>query len=191
VERGSGGEGSFRFAHGEVSVTYQPTIYKKIKLGTHENVGWGKIHLPEQELHTTAYWLCVPPLVADNMPGKNALQAGLVGLANVLSQMAPLYLMCDPRDLGVVPQVKNPFTGQSTVFLYESYPGGIGFSKKLFEIHSQLLEAASELIGACACVEGCPSCVGPAMEVGRDGKKHTLDLVNGLLVAADHLASRQ
>ena len=101
--------------------------------------------------------------------------------------MAPLYLMCDPRDLGVVPQVKNPFTGQSTVFLYESYPGGIGFSKKLFEMHSQLLEAASELIGACACVEGCPSCVGPAMEVGSDGKKHTLELVNGLLVVSDHM----
>jgi DEAD/DEAH box helicase domain-containing protein len=187
LEMSSGQQSDAPRNYGDVMVSAQPTIYKKIKLGTHENVGWGKIHLPEQELHTTAYWLCIPPVVADNMPGKNALQAGLVGLANVLSQMAPLYLMCDPRDLGVVPQVKNPFTGQSTVFLYESYPGGIGFSKKLFEMHSQLLEAASELIGACACVEGCPSCVGPAMEVGPDGKKHTLDLVNGLLVASDHL----
>ncbi|MEO8288349.1 MAG: DEAD/DEAH box helicase [Chloroflexota bacterium] len=169
--------------YGDVMVSAQPTIYKKIKLGTHENVGWGKIHLPEQELHTTAYWLCVPPIVAENMGSKNQLQAGLVGLANVLSQMAPLYLMCDPRDLGVVPQVKNPFTGLSTLFFYESYPGGIGFSKKLYEMHMQLLEAASELIRACACDDGCPSCVGPAMEVGVGGKAHTLDLVNGLLVA--------
>jgi DEAD/DEAH box helicase domain-containing protein len=170
--------------YGDVMVSAQPTIYKKIKLGTHENVGWGKIHLPEQELHTTSYWLCVPPVVADNMRGKQALQAGLVGLANVLSQMAPLYLMCDPRDLGVLPQVKNPFTGQSTIFLYESYPGGIGFSKKLYEMHATLLEAARELIKACACVEGCPSCVGPALQVGPDGKQHTLELVIGLLVAA-------
>jgi DEAD/DEAH box helicase domain-containing protein len=170
--------------HGDVMVSAQPTIYKKIKLGTHENVGWGKIHLPEQELHTTAYWLCVPQLVADHLPGKEALQSGLVGLANVLSQIAPLYLMCDPRDIGVVPQVKNPFTGLSTVFLYDTYPGGIGFSKKLYEIHEGMLQAASELVGACSCDDGCPSCVGPAMEVGPGGKKHTLDMLNGLLVAA-------
>jgi DEAD/DEAH box helicase domain-containing protein len=170
--------------HGDVMVSAQPTIYKKIKLGTHENVGWGKIHLPEQELHTTAYWLCVPQIVADNLPGKEALQSGLVGVANVLSQIAPLYLMCDPRDIGVVPQVKNPFTGLSTVFLYDTYPGGIGFSKKLYEIHGGMLQAASELVSACACDDGCPSCVGPALEVGSGGKRYTLDMLNGLLVAA-------
>jgi DEAD/DEAH box helicase domain-containing protein len=71
------------------------------------------------------------------------------------------------------------------VFLYDSYPGGIGFSKKLFDIHGMLLEAASELIRACACDEGCPSCVGPAMEVGLDGKKHTLDVINGLIVTGN------
>ncbi|MEO5952626.1 MAG: helicase-related protein, partial [Chloroflexia bacterium] len=119
--------------HGDVMVTAQPTIYKKIKLGTHDNVGWGKIHLPEQELHTTAYWLCVPPEVAAILPTKVALESGLTGLANVLGGMSPLYLMCDPRDLGVVPQMKNPFTNQSTIFIYDTYPGGIGFSKKLYE----------------------------------------------------------
>lgn len=170
--------------HGEVMVAAQATIYKKIKLHTHENIGWGKIHLPEQELHTTAYWLCVPPIVAENMPGKEALQAGLVGLGNVLAGMSPLYLMCDPRDLGVVPQVKNPFTGQSTIFLYDSYPGGIGFSKKLYEMHATLLEAGAELVKACGCENGCPSCVGPATEIGPGGKVHTINLINGLLVAA-------
>jgi DEAD/DEAH box helicase domain-containing protein len=175
--------------HGEVMVSAQATIYKKIKLHTHENVGWGKIHLPEQELHTTSYWLCVPSMVSDNMPGKDALQAGLVGLGNLLSQMAPLYLMCDPHDLGVVPQVKNPFTGQSTIFLYDSYPGGIGFSQKLYDMHATLLEASANLLRACGCEDGCPSCVGPAMEIGPGGKRHTLDLINGLLVAATHKTS--
>jgi DEAD/DEAH box helicase domain-containing protein len=173
--------------YGEVMLSAQATIYKKIKLHTQENVGWGKIHLPEQELHTTAYWLCVPSIVADDMAakgGKAALQAGLVGLGNVLTSMAPLYLMCDPRDLGVVPQVKNPFTGFSTIFLYESTPGGIGFSKKLFEMHTTLLQAAAEVVKACECESGCPSCVGPAMEVGANGKRHTQELINGLLVVA-------
>ncbi|MDQ3930941.1 MAG: DEAD/DEAH box helicase [Chloroflexota bacterium] len=174
--------------YGEVMVSAQATIYKKIKLHTHENVGWGKIHLPEQEMHTSAYWLCVPPVVAEGMTNA-ALQAGLVGLGNVMSQMAPLYLMCDPRDLGVVPQVKNPFTGQSTIFLYDSYPGGIGFSRKLYDMHTILLEAASELVQSCGCEDGCPSCVGPAMEVGPGGKGHTLDLITGLLVASGQNAT--
>ncbi len=169
--------------HGDVMVTAQPTIYKKIKLGTHENVGWGKIHLPEQELHTTAYWLSIPSTVADSLPTKVALQSGLVGVANALSGIAPLYLMCDPRDLGVVPQMKNPFTNQSTIFIYDTYPGGIGFSKKLYEMHKTLLEAADELIAACPCVEGCPSCVGPALQVGPDGKRHAQELIRGLLAA--------
>lgn len=184
LDIGSGEPSDAGRNYGDVMVSAQATIYKKIKLGTHENIGWGKIHLPEQELHTTSYWLCVPPLVVEDMGGKDALQAGLVGLSNVLSQVAPLYLMCDPRDLGVAPQVKNPFTGQSTIFLYDSYPGGIGFSRKLYEMHGTLLEAAIELVRACPCEDGCPSCVGPAMEVGPGGKQRTLDLVNGLLVAA-------
>jgi DEAD/DEAH box helicase domain-containing protein len=170
--------------HGDVMVTAQPTIYKKIKLGTHDNVGWGKIHLPEQELHTTAYWLCIPPEVATLMPTKVALESGLTGLANVLGGMSPLYLMCDPRDLGVVPQMKNPFTNQSTIFIYDTYPGGIGFSKKLYELHVTLLEAAGELIRACPCVEGCPSCVGPSMQVGFDGKFHAQTMIEGLLGVA-------
>jgi DEAD/DEAH box helicase domain-containing protein len=84
----------------------------------------------------------------------------------------------------VVPQVKNPFTGQSTIFLYDSYPGGIGFSRKLYEMHRVLLEGSRDLIGACGCEDGCPACVGPAMEVGPGGKRHTLDLISGLLVVA-------
>ncbi len=188
LDIGSGEPQDAPHNYGDVMVSAQATIYKKIKLLTHENVGWGKIHLPEQELHTTAYWLCVPPIVAANMPSR-AMQAGLVGLGNVLAQLAPLYLMCDPRDLGLVPQVKNPFTGQGTIFLYDSYPGGIGSSRKLYEMHGTLLEAAGELIKGCGCEDGCPACVGPAMEVGPGGKAHTLDLITGLLTA-DNAARR-
>jgi DEAD/DEAH box helicase domain-containing protein len=86
--------------HGEVEVTYLPTIFKKIKLHTHENVGWGKIHLPEDSFHTTAYWLTIPGEVGQLIP-MSELEAGLVGVAHVLGQVAPLFLMCDPRDIAV------------------------------------------------------------------------------------------
>ncbi len=166
--------------HGEVMVSALATIYKKIKLGTHENVGWGKISLPEQQMHTTAYWLTVPDAATANL-GKDDLQAGLLGLANVMSTIAPLYLMCDPRDLGCEPQIKSPFTKKPTIFIYDSYPGGIGFSQRLYDLHAELLRAAADLITACDCEAGCPSCVGPAVEIGSDAKGATLRLLGGMV----------
>jgi DEAD/DEAH box helicase domain-containing protein len=163
------------FAHGEVSVTYQPTIFKKIKFDTHENVGWGKIHLPEEELQTTAFWVAIPEARTIGLP-KEEIEGGLVGLASLLGAVAPLYLMCDPRDVGVVPQVKSPFTGLPTVFVYERVPAGVGFAERLFTMRHDLLRAAAELAQRCTCESGCPSCVGPAGIVGERGKIGSIHL---------------
>src|SRR5207253_2767339 len=102
-------------------------------------------------------------------------QEGLLGLANVLVGVAPLFLMCDPRDVGVVAEVKSPFNGLPSIYLYDNYPGGVGFSPRLFELHVQLLTAAYELIVACPCESGCPSCVGPAG--GGAGKAAALEIL--------------
>jgi DEAD/DEAH box helicase domain-containing protein len=168
---------------GEVRVTALPTIFKKIRFHTHENIGSGPISLPEQQLHTTALWLEVPPEVATRFP-RAALQGGLHGLANVLRQVACLYLMCDARDLGSYAETKAPHTGAPTVFVYERYPGGVGMAARLIELSDVVLRAAFDLIRACPCESGCPSCVGPALEVGEEGKAVTL----GLLEAARPLA---
>lgn len=170
-------------SYGEVMVSALATIYKKIKLQTHENVGWGRIHLPEQEMHSTAYWLTIPPEVSAAC-SREGLQGGLVGLGHLLGQLAPLYLMCDPNDLGVVPQVKNPFTGLPTIFIYDSYAGGIGFSQRLYDMHRQVLEAAADVARNCGCESGCPSCVGPAVETGLNARENTMELLRGLLVIA-------
>jgi DEAD/DEAH box helicase domain-containing protein len=164
---------------GEVIVSATPTIFKKIKFDTHENVGWGKIFLPQEDLHTAAYWLSLPPAAQPPDPG--ALPGALVGLANVLVQLAPLYLMCDPRDVRVVSEVKSPFTEAPTIYLYESVPGGVGFAERLFRMRRELLAAAAGLVGSCGCPQGCPSCVGPVIEVGREGKATVLRLLRMLL----------
>ncbi len=169
-----------RSAHGEVSVTYQPTIFKKIKFDTHENVGWGKIHLPEDELQTTAFWVALPPERTAGL-AREALEGGLVGLGHLLEGVAPLFLMCDPRDVGVVPQVKSPFTGLSTVFIYERVPAGVGFAEKLYSMRSELLQAAADLASNCSCESGCPSCVGPASIVGDGGRQAAIHLAIGAL----------
>jgi DEAD/DEAH box helicase domain-containing protein len=166
--------------HGEVLVGALPTKYKKIKLHTHENVGWGEIHLPEAQMHTGAYWLCLPHALTDRMQVAE-LQGALVGLANVLSTISPLFLMCDPRDIGVAAEVKSPFTNKATVTIYDKIPGGVGFSQKLHDTHETLLTAAHDLIDACGCVAGCPSCVGTPIEVGERGKRLTHGILKLLL----------
>jgi DEAD/DEAH box helicase domain-containing protein len=149
-------------------------MFKKIKLYTHENVGSGRIHLPEEELHTTAYWLVLPqPLLGAGRDVRDA-QAGLLGLAQVLVQVAPLFLMCDPRDLGVVAELKSPHTSAPTIYLFDKYPGGVGLSPRLYDLHERLLAAAAETITRCGCAEGCPSCVGPRAEMGPAGKTSAL-----------------
>ncbi|MFH1909421.1 MAG: Zn-binding domain-containing protein, partial [Chloroflexota bacterium] len=111
------------------------------------------------------------------------MRSGLAGLAYVLGQLAPLFLMCDSRDLGVHADPQAAFAdGQPAVVIYDNVPAGIGFSQKLFEMHNELLARALELVTACECEDGCPSCVGPGGENGAGGKRETMAIVN-LLVA--------
>src|SRR5205823_3162390 len=111
--------------HGEVQIRALATIFKKIRFHSQENIGSGPISLPEQQLHTTAFWLEIPAEVARQFP-RPAMQGGLQGVANVLSQVACLFLMCDARDLGAHPEIRAPHTGAPTVYVYERYPGGGG-----------------------------------------------------------------
>jgi DEAD/DEAH box helicase domain-containing protein len=107
----------------------------------------------------------------------------LSGLAHVVRHIAPLYLMSAPRDIGVVSEVKSSFTKQPTITIYDNAPGGLGFSQSLYELHRALLAAAAELVRACRCRRGCPSCVGPVAEVGDDAKANCLRLLDLLLEA--------
>jgi DEAD/DEAH box helicase domain-containing protein len=170
-------------AHGEVTVTFRPTIYKKLTLATHENVGSGPIRLPETTLHTTAAWWVFP---RDRSPewDTESLQGALLGIAHSLHNIAPLYLMCDPRDLGYTVEVRSPHTGAPTVTLFEQVPGGVGQAERLFALRRELLAAAASLIEKCGCAGGCPSCVGPVLEVGPGAKRRTLDLVRDAYVPA-------
>jgi len=109
------------------------------------------------------------------------IRSGLAGLGFVLGNLAPLFLMCDPRDLGIhTDPAWSAVNGQPSVVLYDLIPAGIGFSQKLFEIHDELIQRAFELVSGCACEDGCPSCVGPGGENGVGGKQETLEILKQL-----------
>ncbi len=169
---------------GEVSITNVTVLFKKIKFETHENVGSGKLSLPEIEMHTTSFWHEFDDDIGEQLGfGRAQLGATLRAVANVLGIVAPLYLMCDPRDLRSISQVKSSFTEKPTIYVYESVPGGVGYAQKLYRVAPEIFAAAAELIRKCACKTGCPSCVGPEIEVGRDGRVNALLLIETALRA--------
>jgi len=175
-----------RAAHGDVRVNTQVVGFKKIRFYTMENIGAGNLSMPEQELHTTAFWLHFPEsflvLFPDLTPAEK--QSGLSGLANVLRTVASLLLMCDPRDLGVAIAEDISQGTQSyepDLFLFDNYPGGIGQSQPLFKLTSKLLAGALDVLKQCGCEAGCPACVGPAGEIGERGKDAALRLLVELI----------
>ncbi len=167
-------------ALGEVKVTALVKIFKKMRFDTNENVGFGPVRLPETEMHTTAMWRTVPGDIAAKYP-KDDLQSGMLGIANLVRILAPLYLMCSPRDIAVSYQVKCPFTDKPTLILYDNCPGGVGLAEKAFRMRDILLTHALTLVNDCPCPQGCPSCVGPVGEVGPRGKETAKALLEDLL----------
>ena len=115
------------------------------------------------------------------------MRSGLAGLGSVLGQLAPLFLMCDPGDLGLHIDIslfhgeaERSSPGQPGIVIYDDVPGGIGFSQKLFELHDELMLRALELVQECECKDGCPSCVGPGGENGVGGKAETIEILKQL-----------
>jgi DEAD/DEAH box helicase domain-containing protein len=161
------------------------TIYKKLRLETHENLGWGKIHLPELELHTTAYWVALD--ASFDSWRRDDLDVALSGAGRAMQTVASVLLMADPHDLGMVAQVRSPHAERPLIYLYDSVPGGVGLAARLYERHAELVAGALGLVEACACDEGCPACVGPRLEAGGLGKRHARRLL--ALLAGDSRAS--
>ena len=203
--------------HGDVLVRSQVVGFKKLKFFTNENVGASKLELPENEMHTTAYWIMLARPLLESLPyAISERQSGMFGLLHALESVATLLLMCDRRDLGtaigerppvgsqlIAPQLGeisappddvspmrpedgiSPSTNdffEPNLYLYDAYPGGIGFSEPLFRAHNLLIGQTRELIAACGCEQGCPSCVGPAGDLAPHAKEVALAILDRLLV---------
>jgi len=206
-------------AHGDVLVRSQVVGFKKIKFFTNENIGDGKLELPENEMHTTAYWITLQRSLLESLPySVSERQSGMFGLLHALSAVATLLLMCDGRDLGGAIGERPPEPESNTspagahlaslprdmddfaparyrdlanaslkeffepnLYLYDAYPGGIGFSEPLFRAHELLVRQTHELISACACDAGCPSCIGPMGDLVPRAKEAALAILKRLI----------
>jgi len=223
------------YSHGDVLVRSQVVAFKKIKFFTNENIGDGKLELPENEMHTTSYWITLEPPLLESLPfSVSERQSGMFGLLHALESVAMLLLMCDRRDLGTAigerlpaadaPNSSGVIQSEATegsgpagedlnssssthssfetdfsptrlqeavstnakeffepnLYLFDAYPGGIGFSEPLFRTHGLLVHRTRELIAACACEQGCPSCVGPAGDLALRAKEAALAILDRL-----------
>jgi DEAD/DEAH box helicase domain-containing protein len=190
-----------RRSRGDVHVVSRVVGFKKIKFYTNENVGSGELDLPEQQMHTTAYWLTIPSDVLGALPYTAAdRRDGVSGLAFALKQIAQLILMCDGHDIGIsidsgeqvdpaLPAVPAFANDQDRrVFIYDNYPGGIGFSQPLYRMHAELLAHTHRLVAECECESGCPSCVGPVGQTGPLAKAAALAVLRLLL--SEHAVAR-
>ena len=260
-------QGGTTKSHGEVLVSALTTGYKRVKLYTHETLGRGEIRLPQQEMHTTAYWFSISEALIETLReqgiwraeasfsrganweqqrdltrrrdsfrcqhcstpeppdrqhdvhhlrsfqefnyvgGENdnylqandlrnlitlchtchrlaeagqAMRSVLAALAHLVHNVAPIFLMCDGNDLGVVSEARSSFTGLPTLFVYDQVPSGVGLSQRLYELQDEVLEAAFEQVSDCPCEQGCPSCVGPVSALDEDIKARTRQALNQL-----------
>ena len=183
---GANGVGHTR-SHGEVHVVSRVVGFKKIKFYTNENVGSGELDLPEQQMHTTSYWLTVPSSVMALLPyAPDDRRDGIVGLGFAMKQLAQLLLMCDRHDIGISIDAvsESPESARASdqrIFVYDNYPGGIGFSEPLYRMDVELLAGTRRLIAECGCDNGCPACVGPVGYTGPLAKAAALRILDLML----------
>ena len=189
-------------SHGEVHVSSRVVGFKKIKFYTNENVGSGELDLPEQQMHTTAYWLTIPTTVMAALPfASDDRRDGVVGLSFAMRQVAQLLLMCDRQDIGIsigsgnegdmpdLTRTGEPVTlsDEPRIFIYDNYPGGIGFSEPLFGMDDELRRRTRDLIAGCECQNGCPTCVGPIGNTGPLAKTVALRILDLIGAAVPEL----
>ncbi len=158
---------------GDVLVRTQAAKFKKIKYQTHENVGYGDISLPEEEMHTRSVFIGfgedTPAGKAFSKIPRDIREEVLGRVGTLLTNVAPFFLLCDRRDLGVSERLKDQYIEMPGIYIYDRYPGGTGLSEGLLSKMGEVLKGAFDLVEQCSCESGCPSCIGPDDRDRRTG----------------------
>lgn len=164
---------------GDVSVTTVIARFKKVKFETHESIGYGPVTVPQLEVQTEAMWWTFRPTLAAEMKREGfEISQGLQGVANLLRNAVPIYVMCDPRDVGVMARVRSPHDERPSIIVWDRYAGGIGLARRLYTMDRRILRACKSMAADCTCDDGCPACVGPALEAGSGARQAAVWLLD-------------
>jgi DEAD/DEAH box helicase domain-containing protein len=167
---------------GEVHVATLAKAFKKIKFYTRENVGIGEIVLPPEEFETEATALVLRSELVMKLGLRRGGEAScLQGIGALLQGLVPLFVRVDPGDVKVLAEAHNPHFEAPTLILYDRIPDGVGLAERIFRVHREILQAATELVERCRCRSGCPSCVGPQASLGMRSKAVALTILRGML----------
>lgn len=151
-----------RVGFGDVTVTTSTPMFKKIKFHSRDSLGYEKLELPPQSLETVAFWFAPSDDIVRAMLERGMLMGeALIGIANVLVEVAPIFVMCDQQDIGAV--VDASCLGRDALFFHDRYPGGMGYARRCLDSLDAMLHTVMTVIRECRCLDGCPSCVGSAM----------------------------
>jgi DEAD/DEAH box helicase domain-containing protein len=155
----------------DILVRSAVTKFKKLKFRTHENIGYGEVNLPEDEMHTRSIVLGLDDGLASGRAFAQMAEheRGVVlrRMGYLVQNVAPVFLLCDARDLGIAERLRDPELGRPCLFVYDNYPGGTGLSEGFLANVEAILAACTEVVAGCGCRDGCPSCIGPP-DTGSD-----------------------
>ena len=172
---------------GDVLVRREVAKYKKIRYHTHENVGYGEIYLPEEEMHTRSAILVFSDgtkAAAAFSKVKPALKEDILGrIGTLVKNVAPVFLLCESGDIGIAERLRDTYSGVPSIYVYDMYPGGTGLSESLIENIDKIFPACLDLVENCGCEHGCPSCIGPDLEerkIEDNRKKAVLGFLRGV-----------
>jgi len=160
---------------GDVLVRRQVVKYKKLKFGSHENIGYGEIFLPQEEMHTRAIVLQFEPATQSGdsfitVP-EQVKERVLSGVGTLVKNTAPVFLLCSPHDIGIAEYLKDPYSGYAALYVYDSAPGGVGLSEGFLKRLEEIIQAAFDIVSSCTCERGCPSCIGAEEGRGEENVK--------------------
>lgn len=178
TEDARGDTGTASWVLTDILVRSEAEKFKKLRFHTHENIGYGDIHLPPEEMQTRSLALLFPPgssMGTELEKGDVAFRAAVLsGTSYLIRRIAPMFLMCDPRDIGAAERVRDDHFKVPCLYLYDKYPGGTGLAEALRGILPAVFQAAHDSVELCPCASGCPSCIGVDHSDGRtdlDGRE--------------------
>ena len=163
-----------RVQFGDVNVADYVYMYKKLQFHNHQNLGYEELRTPlTKDYDTEGTWMHLPEnlvrayrglLQADDT-GRLTRNNHFQGLCFALKNAAQMVTMTEQEDIHVITstnalELSGETASDVSIYFYDGYVGGLGFSEKIYDLIPQVIEQAIRMVSGCKCKDGCAACVG-------------------------------